>query len=260
MTKIERFHINGDRTGSKNGWRATTLYGTIIEGSWKTGEMNVQKNTRFVSKFEFAQAKWEREQELLKRRDKLRWLQELVSNSLVVNCHPYLLRKGLPSIKVRITQRGEIICPIYDISTGGLISAQLISENGGKHFIGGLNVGGGCAVINKTHSKNIIVCEGLATGLAIFEAFGRKDCCILCALSAMNIYSVLSKLKKCSAAKTIIAADNDDVGLRYANKAAIDFGVGIVYPPNFGNDFNDLYQKDGPQIVLNIITDGLNKT
>ena len=38
---IKRFHIKGDHFGSQNGYEIITPAGTIIRGSWKTGEREI---------------------------------------------------------------------------------------------------------------------------------------------------------------------------------------------------------------------------
>lgn len=265
MSKVERFHIDGDKQGSKNGWRLITQGGTTITGSWKTGEKEISikydphQLGRYFNKFDKLKYIQNKQIEFFETEKLLKKLLATINNASIYYNHPYFIKKGLSNIPARVNYNNEIIVPIYDPAADELISAQLISETGTKRFIRGLKVKDGCAIINKNReATNIFICEGLATGLTIYEAMGRKNCCIYCALSAMNLCNVAhrvhryiaSKIEKCN---ITIAADNDTVGMNYATEAMYDLNLNMVFPPTPGDDFNDLFQRGGVQAVLNII-------
>jgi putative DNA primase/helicase len=96
----------------------------------------------------------------------------------------------------------------------------------------------GCAVHLTAGAPELVLCEGIETGLAILQATGRH---VWAALGTANLGQVeLPGFVR----EVIIAADNDDPGLKAARVAADSYAarqyqVRIVSPRSEGWDFND---------------------
>jgi len=90
-------------------------------------------------------------------------------------------------------------------------------------------------------SEHLVITEGIETGLSVAQASGEA---VWCGLSAGGIENlVLPDLPL--AQQVTIAADNDDVGIKSANRAAEFWTVQgrqvcVAAPPERNMDFNDL--------------------
>ena len=116
-----------------------------------------------------------------------------------------------------------------------------------KHIIGTLK-GNFFLMGILANQERYIVCEGLATGYALFQSsFYTTLCCLTC----KNYYPVVKRLIQHYPRSTIlIACDNDletiaNPGIQEANKIQREFSnVKITIPPSLNGksvDFNDLY-------------------
>ena len=91
----------------------------------------------------------------------------------------------------------------------------------------------------------MVIAEGLETALSVLEATGLP---VWAALSASYFIGlVLPALPL--AAEVVIAADNDEAGLRAAEQVAALWSsqgrkVSITYPPKSGTDFNDMARDE----------------
>jgi len=250
--KITRQHVEGDRRGSKNGYEIELPNGTIIRGSWKTGDKIIVKNGGVINKFDKAQ--------INKNNDYLKDLRKKALEDALATfskCemlqHEYLLKKGLDSFVYVFDD--VIYIPIYDFrKPTKVISFQKINKNGDKFFTKYLSVKYGfkAICIDKLphHYDKIYMCEGFATALTIKKLTAEVNGVnVLCCFSAENLKKVaeyMYKAKLIDDSKIIIAADNDATGLKYANEAAETTGYKVIMPPwiNSISDFNDLYQHD----------------
>lgn len=254
---IERFHIDGDKSNSKNGYRITTDNGAVIEGSWKDGTKELVKKGSRISKFDMAQKM--RKALVLddiheKRLNALKKL--MVPNAGLCN-HPYLDTKKIEVLGVKcdyawLSKDGALIVPIYKNIYFDLMSAQFIYPNGSKKFAKGLLVKGGYARTygHKMMQHVLYICEGYATGLTISFLTG---CACYCAMSASNIPNVCRNAVTPYAGQVIIAADNDGAGINAAMQAHEETGFKVVMPDKPGYDFNDLYQED-PKRAKELLT------
>jgi len=97
----------------------------------------------------------------------------------------------------------------------------------------------GCSVHLTAGDREIVICEGIETGLAILQATGLH---VWAALGTSNLGQVELPLV---ARGVIIAADNDEPGLKAARAAADAYrarGVSVrIFAPDKGKaDFNDM--------------------
>jgi putative DNA primase/helicase len=151
---------------------------------------------------------------------------------------------------------GWLVIPV--IKAGNLISVQRISQGGEKKFWPGCPVKGGSYVVNRQGAQLSVLCEGLATGLAIFAACRQAR--VIVGFDAHNMIEVAEAFPK--RGLTVIAADNDSAtaakighnpGLEAAQEAAAALGCGIAYPEGIsGTDWCDarlqwLAESDGKQ-------------
>lgn len=116
-----------------------------------------------------------------------------------------------------------------------LISVQTIGLDGVKRFWPGAPVKGGCVVLDRPRAAVTVLCEGLATGLALFQSMRQAR--VVVAFDAGNLLPVVDRLKPTGS--VVIAADNDHAtlakrgfnpGLDKARNAAELIGCGVAYP------------------------------
>jgi len=177
--------------------------------------------------------------------------------------NPYLKRKTVPSVPGLKTEDGNLVIPIYGPTPAGeidygrdpenIISAQTITPDGEKRFFpGGRTRGGYFPKAGSWTEDTVCVCEGLATGITIWQATGHH---VLVAFSGGNLVHVARQVR---GAEVIICGDNDaskpdNPGLKYAREAAKATGARLAIPvmPEGakGSDFNDLAAVSGLKAV-----------
>ncbi len=262
--EIHRFHIEGHKRGSVNGWYV--LYpgdfyaGTF--GNWKDGSaINwCSKNRADMSQTEQAEHRRHIKQAQKERHIKKQAEQEAAAQkaafiwraSQAVTSHPYLNKKGVLAHRIR-QYRGSLVLPLRN-KKGHLRSLQFITDTGKKRFLGGGEIVGNYHVLHTQKAiekKQAFICEGYATGATLHEATGAV---VFIAFNSGNLNPMaLNVWAKYMDWQLIIAADNDhknetqgkrNAGLEEGRKAAINIGASLVYPsfPNDidGSDFNDL--------------------
>lgn len=167
--------------------------------------------------------------------------------------HPYLSKKQVPAYNLRVS--GEyLVIPLYDTS-GKIWSLQYINEAGEKRFLSGGRKKGCYFPIGKP-DKQLVICEGYATGASIHQATGLA---VAVAFDVGNIESVTQALKnKYPALEIIIAADNDikenapNIGVLKAQTVADKYSCKVVIPESKSDgkcDFNDVAVIDGLERV-----------
>jgi hypothetical protein len=185
-----------------------------------------------------------------------------------VNNHPYFMKKRLnepydihaTNYLVRNQWVSSLVVPIKNFSNIlqgiQLIFAEKIDFGNrkprDKHIVGTLK-GNFFLLGNLANQKKYIVCEGVATGYALFQSSLYTT---LCCLSCKNYYPVVERLVQLYPHATIlIACDNDletrgNPGIQEAQKIQRVFpNVKIAIPPSLDGksvDFNDLYCRGIP--------------
>ncbi len=255
--KIHRFHVDGDKPGSKNGWYV--LYTDSIEagafGSWKTGDKQTwgakpSKSWTFVEQEKYrrrmSDARIAREIKERRRRATACDRAEVIWTGALpaTDDHPYLMRKAIRNHGLRLF-KGALVIPLRD-SCGMLHSLQFIDSNGRKRFLADGRKGG-CYFALGRFKGRICIAEGYATAASVHEATGLP---VAVAFDAGNLEAVALSLRaKFPEAQITICADNDantigTPGLTKAKKAAAACGALLAIPPIVG-DFNDLYRGAG---------------
>ena len=282
--EIHRYQVDGDKSGSLNGWYSFDDYAVVpggVFGSWKTGDVigwSSRSDHELNQEQKDAQRKWraeqdkKREEEALKVRaeakDKANALFAKAHDALAIpavpndkNCehvHPYILKKGIKPYGVKELNHGLVI-PIRN-ATGMITSLQFIQADGSKKFLTGGEISG-CYFAMGSHDSVLCICEGLATGASIREATGYA---VAVAFNAGNLLPVSTVLRaKFPGYTIIICADNDsnkecNIGLSKAEGAAKQCS-GLVSIPKFDanelidgkapTDFNDLHRLRGLDAV-----------
>jgi putative DNA primase/helicase len=283
--KLHRFHIEGHKPKSKNGWfvfhsdepqsGAFGDYKTGVNDTW-TGKTVARMTDaeREVLRVRMEKAKQERAAELEKSHAMCRQAAAdiMAATEPASESHPYLIKKGikpLPSFRqlardvrysandeerpTRTARKGWLVVPIYGPDKT-LHSVQTIAGDGTKYYLHGTNKAGHYWSIGAL-TETIVIGEGLATLATVHAA--TQFCCVV-AFDSGNLMSVAKAIRqKFPNRKIIIACDNDrftakpmnNPGVHYGKAAAEAVGGEAVWPdfPDGaeGTDFNDLAVDHG---------------
>lgn len=255
--RLHRFHVEGEKHGSKNGWYVIFTDGRPagVFGSWKTGQRETwsEDGRRFSEaerialneQMKRAQIQAKKEKRFADEKAALA-AQKLWDVSLpAIGAHPYLQNKRVKAHGLR-QSRDALIVPLCDIY-GKLWNVQRIFPDGKKLFCSGRAKGLFSSIGSIKNPVDLIICEGWATGATLHEETGKS---VLCAMNAGNLLSV-SKAAYAQWPKAvfIVAADNDrntagNPGLTKAREVSKSIGAKLAVP-DFpkgakGTDFNDL--------------------
>jgi phage/plasmid primase-like uncharacterized protein len=259
---IHRFYIPGDKAGSKNGWYVLheldhdLFVGSF--GSWKFGikEKWCSRDYGHVTPQErqtIAETYTKIEYEINKKQAAAKQKAVFILSQVKEQPHAYLINKGIQ--QHGLVYKNCLIVPIYN-SNEELVNLQFIAENGAKRFLTGGRVKDCYYAIGDLKNK-IYICEGIATGLSIYEA---TRCRVIVAFCANNLLPVAMTTKsKYVNQEIIICSDNDqwttsNTGLSKAKEAAKAVSAKLAVP-QFKNtvtkptDFNDLAQLEGLEEV-----------
>jgi putative DNA primase/helicase len=253
---LHRYHIDGDKRGSQNGWYV--LHGDGVPagtfGSWKTGlrqswcaktSANMSEAERQQHRRRMEQSKHQRQQEQQRRWDNAesRALSLWGIAGPASGDHPYFVTKCIPAHHLR--QHDEaLLIPLYDGDR--LVNLQRIGPEGDKRFLFGGKVAGCSSPLGRI-SEQIQIVEGWATACTIFSCTGQHTAA---AMTTVNLKAVaLHYQQRYPELPIIIAADNDrftsgNPGIKYAKEAARAVNGHVVWPifPDGvdGTDWNDL--------------------
>ena len=259
---LHRFHVPGDRTGSRNGWYVLFADGLAAGafGSWRTGETQYWSNGKAATTAETKQVS-QRIEHARRQREAEQHLRQRSAGKLAKywwddTCraapnHAYLVTKQVRRYALR--QRGEeLLVPLYH--AGQLVNLQRIATDGGKRFLPGGQIKGSYSPLGCiTAGQPLYVCEGWATGATLHDATAAA---VACAMNAGNLLSVGLELRRRHPEAMLIFAGDDDrqteavgkgnPGRAAANAAAVAVGGRVVFPdwpacaPPSLTDFNDL--------------------
>lgn len=210
--------------------------------SWRDGSSEIRMPTPAELAERERRKKQEREYRLRAIRGaREQWAQARPPRSL----HPYLERKGLSAVGTNALRvHGDaLIVPVF--WRDRLMSIQTITPDGQKRFWPGAPVKGGAFVLDRPRAAVTAVCEGLATGLAIFQSLRMAR--VIVAFDAGNLVHAVDQLRPTGS--VVICADNDhgteakrgtNPGREKAANAAELIGAGVAWPEGIeGTDFAD---------------------
>jgi len=162
--------------------------------------------------------------------------------------HQYLDDHGLTMAGcygLKLDADGWLVVPV--MIERNLMSVQRISPDGTKRFWPGASVKAGSYLIERRGAQLTVLCEGLATGLAIYAAAPSTR--IVVAFDTGN----MARVRIPRRGLTVVAADNDhqtaerighNPGLEAAQAVAEALGCGVAMPFGMsGSDWCD-YRND----------------
>jgi len=167
--------------------------------------------------------------------------------------HPYLERKGLSALGCMGLREhdGHLVVPVWHGDK--LISIQTIHPDGTKRFWPGAPVKAGAFVMDRKTAAVTCVCEGLATGLAIYQCVRHAR--VIVAFDAGNLMPVMDRIRPTGS--VVVVGDNDhgtqarrgvNPGIEKATNAAELIGAGVAWPEGIeGTDIADMLKELGPQ-------------
>lgn len=238
--KVHRFHVQGDRPGSRNGWYI------LFDGNWPAGQFGCWKRnlSHHWSSHPFHQS-LQRTSLLTnsvhqRNQDQKTYGELIVKESAAAiwhkatpatHQHPYLLQKKVRAHGVR-ENRGQLVIPLRDIK-GQLQSLQFIAPDGTKRFLRGGRKAGCYFALGSPPTSKLLICEGYATGASLFEATGLP---VAVSFDVGNLKSVGFALReKFPLVSFVFCADNDastpgNPGIAKAIEAAELVHGTVVYP------------------------------
>jgi len=157
--------------------------------------------------------------------------------------HPYLQKKTIHPLNLRVNNE-ILLIPLYNLEDQ-LVSLLKIHTNGDKRYFQGVSTKGLFHPFGDyAKAKEIVFCEGYATGFSINMSLGLP---VISCGSANNVCLVAVALQhRYPKATLLLAQDNDAAG----DKVALDWKKYVnenVYKPKVaGDDFNDMMAKEGP--------------
>lgn len=165
--------------------------------------------------------------------------------------HAYLTAHGLDMtgcVGLKVDRKGWLVIPAYD-GRGMLSTVQRISAEGEKRFWPGAPVQGASYTVDRQRASITVLCEGLATGLAVFAAAPLTR--VVVAFNSGNLIRVAERLAQ--RGMVVVAADNDhgtaerlgkNPGLEAAQQVAAVLGCGVAAPEHIaGTDWADYRQE-----------------
>ncbi len=179
--------------------------------------------------------------------------------------HPYLGAKALSALgTLGLRERdGLLVIPVR--WRDRLISVQTIHPDGTKRFWPGAPVKGGCHVLERQRPALTCICEGLATGLAIFQSV--RTARVIVAFDAGNLLPVVQEMRPHGT--VVLCADNDygtlarrgtNPGIDKARNAAELIDAGVAFPEGIsGTDWADALKEwgqAGPRRIERLIHAG----
>lgn len=259
--QIHRFYVEGDRTGSKNGWYvlfSDPLAGAFgdwkrdVKGTWSAisyKALSPEMKVKHKANMENAKRAREQEQELIHAKCRSKCTAIWDQAQPAPADHPYLAARGVKSHGLKI-YNGMLMIPVSDGTT--LHGLQFISQNGYKRFETGTNKRGKYYLIGDKPSSVLYLTEGYATAASVYAATGKP---VAVCFDAGNLKPVLSTLhQKMPEIQMVVCADNDrnndeNTGVIKATEAARACGalLSVAQFPNGirGTDYNDLGQACG---------------
>lgn len=241
--KIVRFRVEGDKSGSRNGWcvfyRDPAPFGVF--GSWRTGEQHTWRATSNESmspadlqamrrKLAAAQAARAAEDARVRAAAAAKALKLWNAAKPATDDHAYLKAKGVHAFGLRAL-RDQLMVPARD-AEGRLHTLQFIGPDGSKRFLTGGRISGCYYAIGRL-TDALLLAEGYATGATLHQATGRA---VAVCFNCGNLVTVARALRaKFPRLHLLICADNDtgtpgNPGLTAAREAARVTGGSVVWP------------------------------
>jgi phage/plasmid primase-like uncharacterized protein len=191
----------------------------------------------------------------------------------------YLEKKNIPSENNILYHQkigGEeneidfIYIPIQN-QDGEIISFQDIYNDGTKSYLSNAPKKGGFHIIgDKNDSDCLIFCEGYATSYSIYNSINNIFNIVVC-FDITNMKNVVESFRTRYPSKDFLIAGDDDrhqinnIGRIQAESIAASYNCKVSFPVfqdyiNNPTDFNDLFIREGKDVVKKQIMDALNSS
>ena len=173
------------------------------------------------------------------------------------NYHPYLIKKHVPAIGLKIDAQGHLLIPVLN-AENQLQSLQIINSRGEKLFAKNSITAGGFYQLGYIADESTVIhiTEGYATAATIISLTGNA---IFIAFSASNLMAIAQFVRQRYPKNPIVlCADNDhlnrdgtprarekNTGVIKAKEAAKAIHASLSIPYCHGSDFNDLFIEFG---------------
>ncbi len=247
------------KPGKRNGWYVLHPDGHGAWGDWTSGSgealghWNDDRATHgAVSAETQARMQRQREQERKARIQAMRSARDFWDRARPLSRpHPYIERKGLSPLGCGGLRQHDGLLVIPVRNGEWITSIQTITPEGEKRFWPGAPVKGGHHIIQREKSALVAFCEGLATGLAVYQSVRAAS--VVVAFDAGNLLPSLQTVKPSGA--VVFCADNDhgtqarrgmNPGLEKARNAAELVGAGVAWPTGIeGTDWADALAEYG---------------
>lgn len=227
----------------RNGWYVLHLDGHGAWGDWTSGSgqslgtwKDENATQQSVSPEVVAKMQAQRDRERQYRIQSVRSARAFWNRAKPLSLHhPYLAGKGLSPVGCSALRMHDGLLVVPVMLGDSLISVQTITAEGVKKFWPGAPVKAGALTLHRERSAVTVLVEGLATGLACFQAV-RNSTVIVC-FDSGNLVRVAERMRP--AGSVVIAGDNDHAtfvkrgfnpGLDAARNAADLIGCGVAYP------------------------------
>jgi putative DNA primase/helicase len=242
--KLQRYRIEGDKAGSRNGWAVLYSHPMLAGafGSWKTGESHTwcekrsdkpptpAERAELQRQMKAAQEARAAELANVQASARQRAAKLWATAHPATNAHPYLQRKQIGAYGIR-QLRDMLVIAARDVN-GELHTLQFISPDGSKRFLTGGRIVGCYFAIGRP-VDSLLMCEGLATASTLHRATGRA---VAVAFNCGNLVAVAKVLRmKFPTLRLIVCADNDfqtpgNPGVTHARAAARAVGGYLAVP------------------------------
>lgn len=253
---IQRFHVKGEKPGTRNGWAVLFCDGIPAGrfGNWKTGEsatwsavdfrdLSTEDRAAQLRRLEQARAEAAAIREREHAEAAGRAVSILERARPASPSHPYLIRKAVEPWTA-MQDGADLALRVQDFD-GRTWSVQFIRPDGGKQFMPGGRIGG-CFVHvagDLDRPAEVRIAEGFATAATL--ATSEQGATVLAALNAGNLRAVaVEARRRWPSARIVICGDVDPVGEQKARAAAFEAGALVAFPTfppgASGTDFNDL--------------------
>ncbi len=244
-----------DKMGKKNGAYVLHPDGRGYFKNWATDEgMNAWKddNTTHAKPIDQARLQAQRDRERQYRIQSVRSARAFWNEARPLSLpHAYVANKGLMPLGCSgaRTHDGLLVIPV--MLGPALISIQTITHDGTKRFWPGAPVSSGSYTMRRDRASITILCEGFATGLALFQSV-RNSTVIVC-FDAGNMIKVAEYLRP--KGSVVVFGDNDhrtmvkigkNPGLDAARNTAELIGAGVAHVSGIeGSDADDYLHELG---------------
>jgi putative DNA primase/helicase len=249
---LHRIHIQGHKSGSKNGAYILHTSGGTAAGwgmdfktgnsfKWREDGRQPKLSSADLAAIEAAKIQRQKEQVELHRQTAQK-ARKLWKGAIYADSNnDYCYRKNVQPHGCKTmgsgSLKGVLIVPLYDAGNK-LVNLQFIQPDGAKRFLAG-GKKKGCFFTIGEPTETILIAEGFATAASLFEYHGLQTCV---AFDAGNLEPVAKIIRaKHPDSEIIICGDNDlsGVGQTKARAAALAVGGKYLIPSTPGHDWND---------------------